>query len=633
MLKKLKLKNFKSISVETSVDFTPLTVFAGSNSSGKSTLIQSVLLLAQTLKSSVYRHSVVLNGSIVRLGTFQDILSSNAKEQVITIGFEISPQTLLGGNYSGVRGVYYSEEQIRSVSRIGFDMSFSGGDSESTGLAQLQPELERVQLQSVARSEGGEGLRSTMSLRRRRSDMEDFFRRERIETASVTPVEKKAFSFEVDHPTTYRPRYSRPIVQNPYTLGVHLQHFLPRWMCFTYDVMEEECNAVENVLSGTASAFYDRNGEGWESLVGNDEACGIFLREVKGQIDSQVNNKVVSPPINRLIQKYKEQIEQATPDGCRALLAQLPQNMRQGLQERFSNNSVKLAIRSAIRRGRKDERKIGGGGLPEPIDFATNYVNTFFSEQISYLGPLRDEPKPIYPYGGTTDSVDVGIKGEFTAAVLDLHKDTEVLYIPPSAVKNSPSSADAIVRTLSEAVLDWLQYMGIASALQTRDQGKLGHELRISTASNAKTLHDLTHVGVGVSQVLPILVQALLVNPGACLIFEQPELHLHPKVQTKLADFFTSVAVLGKQCIIETHSEYLINELRYLAAVSDDDGIAEMSTVYFVNKENDTSVYESLRFNEFGVIANWPPGFFDESEEIAAETIKAAMLKRAKKKK
>ena len=184
--------------------------------------------------------------------------------------------------------------------------------------------------------------------------------------------------------------------------------------------------------------------------------------------------------------------------------------------------------------------------------------------------------------------------------------------------------------TLSEAVSDWLSYMGVAIGVKTLDKGKLGHELKVSTPG-IDSLHDLTHVGVGVSQVLPILVLSLISDSGFTLIFEQPELHLHPKVQTRLADFFVSLAMLKKQCIVETHSEYLINRLRYQVVLSNGDELSKDIILYFVDKPDKYSIFNRIKINKYGVIEKWPQGFFDESESIAASMLKASLEKKEKR--
>jgi len=257
------------------------------------------------------------------------------------------------------------------------------------------------------------------------------------------------------------------------------------------------------------------------------------------------------------------------------------------------------------------------------------YLDYFFSARVKYLGPLRDEPKALYPLAPGVDPTDVGLRGEYTAAVLDLNKGQRIRYIPTSAFRGAevPAKPQVLVRTLEAAMLDWLQYLGVAENVQTKDRGKFGHELKVVLPGRTQA-HDLTHVGVGVSQVLPILVMCLLAEPDTTLIFEQPELHLHPRVQTLLGDFFLSMSLLGKQCILETHSEYLINRLRFRAASSSDDEVSKKIVMYFVEKPADTSVFRRVIVNEYGAIADWPEGFFDQSQNEAEEILKAATRKR-----
>jgi predicted ATPase len=90
---------------------------------------------------------------------------------------------------------------------------------------------------------------------------------------------------------------------------------------------------------------------------------------------------------------------------------------------------------------------------------------------------------------------------------------------------------------------------------------------------------------------------------------------------------------LKKQCVLETHSEYLINRLRYRSAVSDGDDLAKDCIIYFVEKEGLRSNYRPVKINRFGVIEDWPKGFFDEDEEVSASILRAGMEKRKKERK
>src|ERR1051326_5231715 len=91
MIKSWTLEHFKSVYERTTLEIAPLTIFAGANSSGKSTLIQSLLLTTQTLQSPVQTRSVILNGHIVRLGAFDDVVSNDFQSNRIVLGFELAP--------------------------------------------------------------------------------------------------------------------------------------------------------------------------------------------------------------------------------------------------------------------------------------------------------------------------------------------------------------------------------------------------------------------------------------------------------------------------------------------------------------------------------------------------------------
>ena len=140
----------------------------------------------------------------------------------------------------------------------------------------------------------------------------------------------------------------------------------------------------------------------------------------------------------------------------------------------------------------------------------------------------------------------------------------------------------------------------------------------------------LPDVGFGVSQVLPILVMGLLAPEHTLLIIEQPELHLHPRVQARLGDFFVGLSQCNKQCLIETHSENLVNQLRYHIVAA---GGQEKSDcmIYFVDQdEKGATKFEPVEISPNGNILNWPSGFFDETM-LQEDRITAVSLERARR--
>ena len=132
--------------------------------------------------------------------------------------------------------------------------------------------------------------------------------------------------------------------------------------------------------------------------------------------------------------------------------------------------------------------------------------------------------------------------------------------------------------------------------------------------------------GYGYQYVLPIIIAAT-VNKTGCLFIENPEAHLHPKAQTRLLEVICKeIASKGNklQLLIETHSEHVINSIR-LCTLRDDIGLdRENTSFYYFNEDYQV---KHLELDENAMFKEWPDGFFDESETMAAEILKLGLLK------
>ena len=75
---------------------------------------------------------------------------------------------------------------------------------------------------------------------------------------------------------------------------------------------------------------------------------------------------------------------------------------------------------------------------------------------------------------------------------------------------------------------------------------------------------NLVDVGYGVSQALPVITELLDhdADPPKLFLLQQPEIHLHPKAQAALGSLLCTVAGIGRQLIVETHSDYLLDRVR-----------------------------------------------------------------------
>lgn len=641
MIKEWTVQNFKSVYKETALSLSPLTIFAGANSSGKSTFIQSLLLTAQTLQSPVKTRHVILNGNIVRLGSFNDVLSNGVMDETIKIGFELVP---IQSNFrldahasTYVRNVYFSNA-IDNLNSIRAHFSFSARGRDDDELLQLQPKLVETGIKITSPEMIRRNDPQEIIIRRIHKTVDSRVSQLNLVKEKLTNLDITSLEFEIIKPTTNiiskRIRRFSELMKAGKAVGVDLQHFLPSQIQFIYDETEEFSRRVVDLLVSPDTYVYRGVISDEYNSINLNTNFVLEVKKVFSDFKREIENKEVADQfgmstaaVRKTLKIINELLADFSIQVAHQSMLKITSTPKAILTQRFaaiSDNLQKLA-----RGNTQPSYKLTYYRPVDTISTAVDFIREYFNRFVKYLGPLRDEPKPVYPLSGTTDSKDVGYRGEHTAAVLDIHRNTSILYINPSQFNSEHVVLETSPSTLLPAVLDWLQYMGVASNVATADKGKLGHELKVKT-SGATTLHDLTHVGVGVSQVLPILVLSLLAESGSTLIFEQPELHLHPRVQTRLADFFVSMTLLGKQCIVETHSEYLINRLRYQVAVSKDELFSKNILMYFVEKENNQSSFRPITINKYGVIEEWPKGFFDENEDISAAILKASMQKRRK---
>ncbi|WP_174406884.1 AAA family ATPase [Desulfovibrio subterraneus] len=127
----------------------------------------------------------------------------------------------------------------------------------------------------------------------------------------------------------------------------------------------------------------------------------------------------------------------------------------------------------------------------------------------------------------------------------------------------------------------------------------------------------INNVGFGTSQLIPTIFKILSGLNNNIYIVDEPETHLHPSIQSILADFFLQLALTGKHIIIETHSEYLIDKMIFNCVKYQD--TSDKIKMYWVNKKNGSSNLESISFDELGFIKNQPEGFLNEKKKMVEE--------------
>ena len=171
-------------------------------------------------------------------------------------------------------------------------------------------------------------------------------------------------------------------------------------------------------------------------------------------------------------------------------------------------------------------------------------------------------------------------------------------------------------KKLHDALVAFGRDSGLFRGINVNRLGsKTGDPFQVQVTVGGPSVN-LSDVGYGVSQSLPIIVESILRATNARILLQQPEVHLHPKAQAALGSFFSQlVAQEHRQFVIETHSDYLIDRVRQEVAAGTLRPEA-VSILFFDRPHIETTVSE-LTLDRYGNIENAPENyraFFLEEE-------------------
>jgi hypothetical protein len=234
--------------------------------------------------------------------------------------------------------------------------------------------------------------------------------------------------------------------------------------------------------------------------------------------------------------------------------------------------------------------------------------------RLHYVGPLREYPARSYLWAGDAP-LDVGTRGKDAV---------------PALLAARAAGRKIAGRNFEIVIAHWLKEMGVIEQFKVVQRGpnRKDFEVRVQRTKKSAEVY-ITDVGFGISQILPVLVQCYYAEPSSTVIFEQPEIHLHPKVAADLADVFIDATLnCDVQFIIESHSEHFLQRLQRRIA---EEGVsAETVALYSCDVEGGVSQIRTLDVDEFGTIKNWPKDFFGDPMGEAAARTKAAIARKKK---
>lgn len=580
-LKKIIIENFKSYGNKAEIDISDISVFLGANSSGKSTALQALLALKQTTECNSFGIDLLLCGKYVTLGDFDDVINDDQKGY-----FKIGVLLENTGKNEKSEGILHYQIEWKFIK-----------DDKNSG----------VKLDSIIIQQNS----NIITIRSEKDNQFRVFFNDQITELSALLTNLQLRNLIIHFDKSFNVIYKefideiikhiygnkswRADSKNPIFLrdSEYMYIYLTRNRYTSNDEVIDDKREVELVstrLVDLLNQYSLMQGKYMQSYaeIPDEIKINILSNAIYHSEEIEVFDNIYKIYKNKL-EEYKKNIPPLKAwEGTYPLQGHI-----------FS-----------IRDEKNSSQEI------DDIQFSMDVYYNFqrkILKNIFFVGPIRENPQGLYNIGFDTIPKYVGPTGAYFASVL-LHQNRVKEYFFPDN--------ETETTTLLEALDAWMEHLNIASQVKVDRNNSFGFSVSIANTQNQ--VSDIMNVGIGTSQVLPVLITGLLSEPNEVLMFEQPELHLHPYSQSRLADFFVELIKHGRKVIIETHSEYFILRLRYhvlTKSVASD----QISICFFQNK-GETKV-KHCEISGFGNL-DYPEDFYDETQELLNELMNAALMKR-----
>ncbi len=191
-------------------------------------------------------------------------------------------------------------------------------------------------------------------------------------------------------------------------------------------------------------------------------------------------------------------------------------------------------------------------------------------------------------------------------------------WVPAQEGDHAPMLMASLAKGEWESLKHELESFGISAGIFDEiDIKRLGRpgsapfqiQIRKTGTKRKGIQQNLIDAGYGISQVLPILVELLLQENSRMALIQQPEIHLHPRVQAALGSLFCKVACRGRQLIIETHSQFIMDRIRMDVRDSKTDLKPEDVSILFFERTDTSVQIHSIQIDELGNVLNAPNSY------------------------
>lgn len=538
MLRSIQLDNFKAFGQPTVIPLAPITLLFGQNSSGKSSILQSLNLLKQTRESRDVEALLLprTENGFADLGSFQELLFDHELKRSLSIRIDVAPDRKVG----------LLPRILRDASTIGLEFSFARRKAED------EITLEGFKLCGEDPSAFVAAFEKCDIPREMRRYAGASFRSERRRSPSVLRAARcTAIN---DDPIFWQPAYNWSLREKGRLLVVlkeaqtnpHGDRETP-YMWGLFDDEEQATDQRDRLKAWL---------EGYIQFLSTEFSYSDYVQRM---IQDQLNTVVA---LDGFIPTHS-----GRPDGEYGLDDILNRVLvRPGARRDWSLNVGTASIYA----GRVVEQMLGS---------------------LFPLGPFRKPPSRWYIFTGTTPQ-DVGYEGHLLPDLLFRQRE----------LRNNTN--------------EWLRKLDIGYEIKIRHLGDRSSDLfelrLVDTRRKNQVEVGLTDVGFGISQILPLVVQSLAATDQLISV-EQPEVHIHPRLQADLGDLLIEAIKepLRNQFIIETHSEHLA--LRLQRRVREGKLLPEEISIVYVSRGPNGATVQPLRLDEDGdFMDEFPGGFFPE---------------------
>ena len=570
MLSEYQIHNFKAFANQEKIPIRPITLIYGQNSSGKSSVLQSLLLLKQTLQEATDPQTLLLaKGNLVDLGNFSQYINNHDLDKSFSfkVFFDLDTEQIMGGD-SKLLSKYLSDNSLLGLEiSFNYDKEFSKIKFDRVDLFvgdKLRPLLSYIP--NIAEDDNGIILNIDESeINFKHSFWQFWWQEFKLDFSKMLLSEIRDI-LERKEIIRLSVRSSQKKVAN------ELQK--------QKDVLKTKIEQLDYELKEIKSKVEDQG-------IGKLQIDG--LESELSDLDNQYLLFDTLLQLQVRFQKYS--LQQAQEDFVVALKYSHYVLCRHFLLNevgdwQYDLSEPRIEYLSLV------YKKTGAFQPVLDLTIKASTLLRGYLDNLVYIRPLRANPERLYIFGGNNGE-QVGQGGKNLA---------DVLYTKP----------DVLNAVNKQFELFDLGYEIKISNFKDEETSDLSDVFAIRLIDRyTKVNVSLLDVGFGISQILPVIIQSVL-SRNKTIVIEQPEIHIHPRLQAQLGSLLAeSVKSFGNRFIIETHSEHLLLRLQKL--IRNGELSHEDIAVVYVDRGKNGSQCLELRIDSEGdFIDEWPNGFFDE---------------------